>query len=137
MQVHRLSPNRGAVYSAILTPCNVTDETGEKKLTEIFKKTLTVTYNSYSSNTGDGKSHTLNHCFFNGDEVFRTSPAQESCTIGVWAAYDPELQIVCLDTEGLMGSAKLADAHHRARLLVKVIYRWKMYKRESKMNQCR
>ncbi|BES93392.1 zinc finger FYVE domain-containing protein 1-like [Nesidiocoris tenuis] len=76
---------------------------------------------SIVGNTGDGKSHTLNHCFFNGDEVFRTSPAQESCTIGVWAAYDPELQIVCLDTEGLMGSAKLADAHHRARLLVKIL----------------
>lgn len=40
MQVHRLSPTSGAVYSAILTPCNVTDETGEKKLTEIIKKTL-------------------------------------------------------------------------------------------------
>lgn len=73
-----------------------------------------------SGNTGDGKSYTLNHCFFKGDDVFRTSSEQESCTIGVWAAYDPELQVVILDTEGLMGSAKLNDVDHRNRLLVKV-----------------
>ncbi|KAF6205701.1 hypothetical protein GE061_019874 [Apolygus lucorum] len=76
---------------------------------------------SIIGNTGDGKSHTLNHSFFKGEDVFRTSSEQESCTIGVWAAYDPELKVVCLDTEGLMGSAKLVDAHHRTRLLVKIL----------------
>ena len=44
---------------------------------------------SIFGNTGDGKSHTLNHTFFYGREVFKTSPTQESCTVGVWAAYDP------------------------------------------------
>lgn len=44
---------------------------------------------SIFGNTGDGKSHTLNHTFFYGQEVFKTSPTQESCTAGVWAACDP------------------------------------------------
>lgn len=37
---------------------------------------------SIFGNTGDGKSHTLNHTFFYGREVFKTSPAQESLHCG-------------------------------------------------------
>ncbi|CAI9533756.1 unnamed protein product [Staurois parvus] len=50
---------------------------------------------SIFGNTGDGKSHTLNHMFFGGLEIFRTSPSQDSCTVGVWASYYPELSLVC------------------------------------------
>lgn len=55
-------------------------------------------------NTGEGKSHTLNHTFFLGREVFKTSPTQESCTVGVWAAMDPVHCVVVIDTEGLLGA---------------------------------
>uniref|UniRef100_A0A8C5QGD3 FYVE-type domain-containing protein n=1 Tax=Leptobrachium leishanense TaxID=445787 RepID=A0A8C5QGD3_9ANUR len=70
-------------------------------------------------NTGDGKSHTLNETFFGGAEVFRTSPSQVSCTMGVWAAYDPALSLVILDTEGLLGASD--KQNHRMRLLLKVL----------------
>jgi len=74
---------------------------------------------SIVGNTGEGKSHTLNHTFFNGEEVFTTSNLQESCTSGVWASYDPNLQVVVLDTEGMLG---LADNENiRTRLLLKVL----------------
>ena len=33
-------------------------------------------------------------------QVFSTSPSPDSCTMGVWAAYDPRLQLIILDTEG-------------------------------------
>ena len=33
-------------------------------------------------------------------KVFSTSPSPDSCTMGVWAAYDPRLQLIILDTEG-------------------------------------
>lgn len=59
---------------------------------------------SIFGNTGEGKSHTLNHTFFLGREVFRTSPTQESCTVGVWAAMDPIHRVVVVDTEGLLGA---------------------------------
>lgn len=58
---------------------------------------------SIFGNTGDGKSHTLNQTFCNGKEVFKTSNEQSSCTLGVWAAFDPRLSVICLDTEGLLG----------------------------------
>lgn len=58
---------------------------------------------SIFGNTGDGKSHTLNQTFFKGEEVFKTSNDQNSCTLGVWAALDPVLNVICLDTEGLLG----------------------------------
>lgn len=58
---------------------------------------------SIFGNTGDGKSHTLNQTFFKGREVFKTSNDQTSCTFGVWAAFDPNLNVICLDTEGLLG----------------------------------
>lgn len=74
---------------------------------------------SIFGNTGDGKSHTLNHILFNGESVFYTSKSPSSCTVGVWAAYDPNLSLVALDTEGLLGAA--ANQNQRMRLLLKVI----------------
>lgn len=64
---------------------------------------LEVKVVSIFGNTGDGKSHTLNQTFFKGKEVFETSNDQDSCTLGVWAALDPVLNVICLDTEGLLG----------------------------------
>lgn len=74
---------------------------------------------SVFGNTGDGKSHTLNQTFFDGDEVFRTSSEQNSCTLGVWAAFDPHFRVICLDTEGLLGST--SHENQRTRLLLKVL----------------
>ncbi|XP_012278735.1 zinc finger FYVE domain-containing protein 1 isoform X2 [Orussus abietinus] len=74
---------------------------------------------SIFGNTGDGKSHTLNQTFFKGREIFRTSNEQSSCTLGVWAAFDPNLNIVCLDTEGLLGET--IHENERTRLLLKVL----------------
>lgn len=74
---------------------------------------------SIFGNTGEGKSYTLNHVFFNGENVFRTSPEQNSCTLGVWAAYDPTLKVICLDTEGLLGVTK--KENQRTRLLLKIL----------------
>ncbi|XP_038621710.1 zinc finger FYVE domain-containing protein 1 isoform X1 [Tachyglossus aculeatus] len=74
---------------------------------------------SIFGNTGDGKSHTLNHTFFHGREVFKTSPAQESCTVGVWAAYDPVHRAAVIDTEGLLGAT--VNLSQRTRLLLKVL----------------
>lgn len=74
---------------------------------------------SIFGNTGEGKSHTLNHTFYNGQGVFQTSPQQESCTIGVWAAYCPEQGLFTIDTEGLLGVAE--NQNQRTRLLLKVL----------------
>ncbi|XP_029642742.1 zinc finger FYVE domain-containing protein 1 [Octopus sinensis] len=74
---------------------------------------------SIFGNTGDGKSHTLNHTFFHGKEVFPTSTSQDSCTIGVWAAYDPINKAVIIDTEGMLGVTK--NQNQRTRLLLKVL----------------
>lgn len=74
---------------------------------------------SIFGNTGEGKSHTLNHTFFTGREVFKTSPAQESCTVGVWAAFDPIHKVVVIDTEGLLGNS--SKQGQRTRLLLKVL----------------
>ncbi|XP_018418482.1 PREDICTED: zinc finger FYVE domain-containing protein 1-like isoform X1 [Nanorana parkeri] len=74
---------------------------------------------SIFGNTGDGKSHTLNHMFFGGLEIFRTSPSQDSCTVGVWASYYPALSLVLLDTEGLLGATD--KQNQRLRLLLKVL----------------
>ncbi|KAE8585588.1 hypothetical protein XENTR_v10021368 [Xenopus tropicalis] len=70
-------------------------------------------------NTGEGKSHTLNETFFEGRQIFRTSPSQFSCTVGVWVAYDPVLSLVILDTEGLLGTTN--KQNQRMRLLIKVL----------------
>ncbi|KAG2468919.1 ZFYV1 protein, partial [Polypterus senegalus] len=74
---------------------------------------------SIFGNTGDGKSHTLNHCLFGGKELFPTSPLQDSCTVGIWAAYEPKLRLIVLDTEGLLGAT--ANLNQRMRLLLKVL----------------
>lgn len=74
---------------------------------------------SIFGNTGDGKSYTLNQTLFNGEEVFRTSCAQDSCTLGVWAAFDPVLKVICLDTEGLLGTT--SHENQRTRLLLKIL----------------
>lgn len=82
-------------------------------------KDLKLKVVSIFGNTGDGKSHTLNQTFFGGQEVFRTSNEQSSCTLGVWAAFDPTLKVICLDTEGLLGIT--AHENQRMRLLLKVL----------------
>lgn len=74
---------------------------------------------SIFGNTGEGKSHTLNYTFFGGREVFKTSPAQSSCTIGIWTAYDPVLKVIVVDTEGLLGISE--NNNRRTRLLLKVL----------------
>ncbi|XP_069064189.1 zinc finger FYVE domain-containing protein 1-like isoform X1 [Pleurodeles waltl] len=79
----------------------------------------TVKVLSIFGNTGDGKSHTLNHMFFGGKEVFRTSSSQDSCTMGVWAAYDPVHSLIILDTEGLLGAT--CKQNQRQRLLLKIL----------------
>ena len=72
---------------------------------------------SIVGNTGEGKSYCLNRLFFGDYEdandlscdvaevegVFCTSPSQDSCTLGVWAAYDPLREVIVLDTEGMLG----------------------------------
>lgn len=70
-------------------------------------------------NSGDGKSYTMNKVFFQGEEVFETSSEQTSCTMGVWAAFDPCLNVIALDTEGLLGSTTRED--QRTRLLLKIL----------------
>lgn len=74
---------------------------------------------SILGNTGEGKSYTLNHTFFDGEDVFPTSSHQDSCTTGVWAAYDSQLQAVVLDTEGMLGMAN--NENLRTRMLLKVL----------------
>ncbi|XP_011877495.1 PREDICTED: zinc finger FYVE domain-containing protein 1-like [Vollenhovia emeryi] len=75
---------------------------------------------SIFGNTDDGKSHTMNQMFFRGEEVFQTSNDQNCCTLGIWAAFDSALNVVCLDTEGLQGiTASCEDV--RTRLLLKVL----------------
>lgn len=92
---------------------------------ESFLKSLNIEPNTkvkvvaIFGNTGEGKSYTLNKIFFGGKEVFRTSTAQTSCTLGVWAMYNSDLNVICLDTEGLLGISK--NEHQRVRLLLKVL----------------
>ena len=81
-------------------------------------KDLEVKVVSIFGNTGDGKSHTLNQTFFNGKEVFETSSDQNSCTLGVWAAFDPVLNVICLDTEGLLGITSRENERIRLLLLI-------------------
>lgn len=69
--------------------------------------------------TGEGKSYTFNYTFFGGEEIFKTSPAPDSCTIGIWAAYDPVSRIIAIDTEGLLGISENNDKLNR--LLLKVL----------------
>lgn len=74
---------------------------------------------SIFGNTGEGKSHTLNYTFYDCKEVFRTSPTQNSCTIGIWCSFDRRRRVLTIDTEGLLG---LSDNNNRrTRLLLKVL----------------
>lgn len=74
---------------------------------------------SIFGNTGDGKSHTLNHTFFGGKEVFKTSAHQASCTVGVWASFDSDNSAIIVDTEGLLGVT--TNQNQRTRLLLKLL----------------
>lgn len=80
---------------------------------------LNVKTVSILGNTGDGKSYTLNQIFFNGQEVFHTSPTAESCTMGVWAALDDNHRTLVLDTEGRLGLTE--NDNQRNRLLLKIL----------------
>ncbi|TWW72199.1 zinc finger FYVE domain-containing protein 1-like [Takifugu flavidus] len=96
----------------------VKDETSFLKLLNCNPDQLLKVVSIFG-NTGEGKSHTLNHTFFMGREVFKTSPTQESCTVGVWAAFDPIHKLVVIDTEGLLGNS--SKQGQRTRLLLKVL----------------
>lgn len=61
----------------------------------------------------------MNQAIFKGKQVFQTSNSQSSCTLGVWAAFDARLGVVCLDTEGLLGFTD--NEKIRTRLLLKVL----------------
>ncbi|XP_058449056.1 zinc finger FYVE domain-containing protein 1-like [Malaya genurostris] len=74
---------------------------------------------SIFGNTGDGKSHTMNHVFFGGKEVFMTSSQQSSCTMGIWASYHRSNNVLCLDTEGLLGET--TNENRQMRMLLKVL----------------
>lgn len=71
--------------------------------------------------TGDGKSHTLNKTFFRllDSEVFKTTSEQNSCTMGVWGAFDPKSNVLCLDTEGIPGN--VINGNQRTRMLLKIL----------------
>nr|CDS29742.1 double strand break repair protein MRE11A [Hymenolepis microstoma] len=75
-------------------------------------------------NTGDGKSHTLNRAFCpygrgdSSEDVFITSSSQSTCTLGVWAAFEPQRGYLLLDTEGLLGLS--TNPNRQRRLLLKV-----------------
>ncbi|XP_053693658.1 zinc finger FYVE domain-containing protein 1-like isoform X2 [Sabethes cyaneus] len=74
---------------------------------------------SIFGNTGDGKSHTLNHAFFGGKEVFKTSAEPSSCTMGIWASFHRPNNVLCLDTEGLLGET--INENRQMRMLLKVL----------------
>lgn len=92
---------------------------------EEFVKKLGCTENdkikvvSIFGNTGDGKSHTMNYTFFNGEQIFQTSTEQQSCTIGVMAAMQRKMNVLCLDTEGFLGTTTNPD--RRMRMLLKIL----------------
>ena len=77
---------------------------------------------SIFGNSGDGKSHTMNNVFFNGEEVFKMSSEQNSCTMGVNCYYQKFFynhEILCIDTEGLQGVTQNENQQHR--MLMKVL----------------
>ncbi|XP_067943609.1 zinc finger FYVE domain-containing protein 1-like [Watersipora subatra] len=92
---------------------------GEELLHKLGCMNAQVKVISIFGNTGDGKSYTLNHAFFGGQEVFATSADQDTCTVGVWTAYDPDTKVMCVDTEGLLGVTK--NQNKRTRLLLKIL----------------
>jgi len=52
-------------------------------------------------------------------QVFATSADQDTCTVGVWTAYDSITNTMCIDTEGLLGIS--SNENKRTRLLLKVL----------------
>ncbi|GAB1859712.1 Zinc finger FYVE domain-containing protein 1 [Camponotus japonicus] len=86
-----------------------------KKL-NCVKENTKVKVVSIFGKTGDGKSYSMNQVFFKGEEVFQTSNEQDCCTLGVWAAFDPILNVICLDTEGVTNCE-----NKHTRLLLKVL----------------
>jgi zinc finger FYVE domain-containing protein 1 len=77
---------------------------------------------SIFGNSGDGKSHTMNNVFFDGEEVFKMSSEQNSCTMGVNCYYQKffyKHEILCIDTEGLQGVTQNENQQHR--MLMKVL----------------
>ncbi|XP_055639521.1 zinc finger FYVE domain-containing protein 1-like isoform X2 [Toxorhynchites rutilus septentrionalis] len=100
-------------------------ENMQQKSSDIFCKKLSVAPEakikvvSIFGNSGDGKSHTMNHTFFGGKEVFKTSAEQASCTMGIWAAFYRPNNVLCLDTEGLLGET--TNENRQMRMLLKVL----------------
>ncbi|XP_011645036.1 zinc finger FYVE domain-containing protein 1-like [Pogonomyrmex barbatus] len=93
---------------------------------EKFLKKLNCTKNdtkikvvSILGNVCSGKSHAMNQVFFKGEEIFRSSNNYNWCTPGVWAAFDPDHNVICLDTEGLLGVINSENKHMK--LLLKVL----------------
>lgn len=96
---------------------------------EAFRKKLglsnidnKMTVISIFGNSGDGKSHTMNNVFFDGEEIFKMSPEQSSCTMGVNCYYKKFFynhEILCIDTEGLQGVTQNENQQHR--MLMKVL----------------
>lgn len=77
---------------------------------------------SIFGNSGDGKSATMNEVFFNGEEVFKMSNEQVSCTMGIDCYYQKFFYnhpIFCIDTEGL--SAVTQNENQQHRMLMKVL----------------
>lgn len=109
--------------NSIITPCSKCNRNNDKSFlllnerenieitsVEEFLRKLNCTGKntkvkvvSIFGNTGNGINHTMNHVFFKDEEVFRTSNNNNCCSFGVWVAFDPNLNIICLDTEGLLG----------------------------------
>jgi len=97
-------------FESFLKKLNLSDSDKQVKVVSIF------------GNSGDGKSHTMNHLFFDGAEIFKMSAAQNSCTMGVMAAYQQFFYnhpILCIDTEGLQGVSVNENQQHR--MLMKVL----------------
>lgn len=127
-----------APSTATLTPTDVSFSCDPPRSIRIIDENETLLFNSAKSlcselgcradaqvkliaivgNTGDGKSHTLNHAFCNGGTVFTTSESQNTCTVGVWAAYEPTTKYLLIDTEGLLGAS--TNPNRQRRLLLKV-----------------
>lgn len=99
---------------------NLLLDSEQKFLSELgIEKRKKIKVVAIFGNTGEGKSHTLNHAFFDGEDIFKTSTSQISCTMGVWAMFNQKYNVLFLDTEGLLGISKREQ--QRTRLLLKVL----------------
>lgn len=66
----------------------------------------------------------MNNVFFDGDEIFKMSNEQSSCTMGVDCYYQKFFynhEILCIDTEGLHGVTQNENQQHRQLLKVLAI----------------